>query len=154
MPEQENIMQIDNDNQKKWRASLDINIIAWFYMIVGIIVFFLGILLITGIAYTPKGYQNKILGGIITLQTNIANAIYTLILGAMNFITGYFLKKGKKIGWYLALVGSIIAMSNSILLSFSDHKISALIGILMSLVIIIWLIFRRQIYNIRISPKI
>jgi hypothetical protein len=148
MSEQENIKQLNMDVQKKWKAPLDVRIFAWFFIVVGIIAFLLGILLITGIAYTPPGYQKKVLGGIIVLKSDTANAIYTLILGALNFINGYILIKGKKIGWWLAFVGSIYGISDSILLGFAGHNISASIGILMSLVIIIWLFWRRRLYGI------
>ncbi len=153
MNEQENIEQVNVDIQKEWKVPLDINIISWFYKIIGIIAFFLGILLITGIAYTPKDYQYKVLGGIIVLQSNALIEISMLISGIMNFITGYFLKKGKKFGWYLALVGIIIALPDTILLSFSEHKLSAVIGLLMFMIIISWLIYRRQTYNIGISRR-
>ena len=154
MSDQDKLDKLKRELQMEWKAPLDVKIIAWFSIIVGIIVLLLGILLITGIAHTLPDHPTKVLFGIIALASDTTNAIYTLIIGAMDFITGYILKKGKKIGWWLAFIGSIYGIPNYILLGFSEHKISALIGILMSLVIIIWLIYRRKLYDIGTSSEL
>jgi hypothetical protein len=140
-------------SQEKWKAPLDVKIVAWFFIIVGIVVLLLGILLITGIAHTPPGYQKKVLWGIIDLKSDTTNAIYILMIDVMNFITGYILIKGKRIGWWLAFVGCAYGISDSVL-AFADHEISATIGILIDLIIIIWLLWRRRFYGIGIHPKI
>ncbi len=139
---------------KRWNAPLDVKIVAWLAIVVGIIVMLLGILLITGIAHSLPGRPTKVFFGIITLTSDTTSAIYTLIIGAMNFITGYVLKKGKKIGWWLAFIGGIYGISNYISLGFSEHKVSNSIGILLSFGIVIWLILRRRLFGIVIKREI
>jgi len=138
---------------KRRLAPVDVKVFSWFYIIAGIICIFLGLLLITGIAHSFPDRQMKLFLGIISISSDIAKAIYTLIMGAINVITGYYLKKYTKIGWWLAFIGCICAILNSISLGFSRNRISASIGILISIVIIIWLLYRRNIFKNREVTK-
>ncbi len=129
-----------------FKIPLDIKIIAWLFIAIGIVGTFCSMLLITGIAYSPSEEQRKVFFGTITLLSDKSSEIYFLVIGLMNFVTGYILKKGYKIGWWLAFIGCIITLSDSISLGFSKYIISALTGIFVSSIIIIWLICRRNLY--------
>jgi hypothetical protein len=140
--------KINEGLQKKWKAPLDVKIVAWFFIIVGIIGILLDVLLIIGIAKSASGSPRKVFFGAFNLISGTSNGMYFLMIGTMNFITGYILKKGSKIGWWLAFAGSINGISDSILLGFLEYKNSATTGIFINLSIIIWLLYRRKIYNI------
>jgi len=146
MPEEES--KTNKGLQKKWKAPIDVKIVAWFFIIVGIFSLLSVMLLITGIAQLPSDNPRKVFFGTFNLVSDTSNIIYFLLIGMMNLITGYILKKGSKIGWWLAFAASINGISDSILLGFSKHKISTMTGIIIDLSIIIWLLYRRQIYNI------
>ena len=154
MSEKERIENLNIGIPKKWKAPIDVKIVAWFLIFFGILGLLSSILLMTGIAYSRPDTPRKVFFGLIILVSDEYSGIYYLMFGSLNFFTGYIIKKGKKPGWYFAFFGSIIGISDAILLGLSVHKISGTIGIFMELVLIIWLIYRRKLYNIGTKSEI
>lgn len=147
MVEQCEIQPTTVNIDRKKKMPLDARIVGWLVLTSAFIGFLCVGLLVIGLAHNPSDYHRPVLFGTVSLTSDLSLGIHTFLSGLVCLISGYGLIKGHKFGWWLTLILSIDNISDSLLI-FSDYRITASIGIYISIGIIIWLVWRRGFYGI------
>lgn len=132
---------------RKKKMPLDVRIVASLGFISALMSFAFVLLLVIGVAHFPSNYQRPVLLGVFHLRSNLSAGVHSFLVGLASSVSAYGLIKGCKFGWWLALVFSLSAIPDSLLM-FSDYPVSVTIGICISIGIIIWLVLRRGLYGI------
>ncbi len=131
---------------------LDVRIMGWIFFAASVVWLLIGLLLFTEISHIPPGDQRLTFFGMITLTSDMSFGMHSLVISLTGFLSFYGIMKGHRFGWWIALFLCINGCSDSILV-FSQHRVAAVISILMSIGIIVWLVFRRRLYNIGKKAK-
>ncbi len=131
----------------KTKIPIDVRIVAYFLYAIGFIQLVFSILLITGIGRLGEDYTRRILFGTVLLSTKLNFTIYMLCLCFVHFLCAYKLIRVRKFGWWFTLAYNIYYIIEDMFL-FQQHTLNAFISLVISIAIITWLLFRRQLYNI------
>jgi len=129
------------------KIPIDIRIVAYFLYVIGFFQLAFSILLITKIGHLGDNYTRRIFFGTILLSTELNFSIYMLCLAFAHLLCAWGLIRINKFFWFFALIYSIYYLIDGAFL-FQQHRLTALIGIGISIAIISWLCFRRQLYMV------
>ncbi|HIJ69736.1 MAG TPA: hypothetical protein HPP87_00060 [Planctomycetes bacterium] len=129
------------------KMPLDVKIVAWLVIISALMHFLVFTLILFGIAHHPSGYERRVFFGIFRVSSDLTASVHSFIMAAACLGYAYGLRKGYRAGWWFALAFSFHNVVDS-LFGLPDFPISTSIAILFSIMIIIWLVVRRKLYNI------
>lgn len=129
------------------RMPLDVRIIAWIIVASAIISIFSIVLLLCGLIRFPSGYSRPILFGLISLDSNLSLGIYSSVTAALDLICAYGLIRGQAYAWWLILILYLCGLADTLLIYF-EAPITATLSLCMTVAIIVWLVYRRGLYNI------
>jgi len=135
------------DFSYKTKIPIDVRIVAYFFYAVGFTQSAFGILLITGIGRLGENYTRQVFFGAVLLSTKLNFTIYMLCLGFAHFLCAWELIRRRKFGWWFTMVYHMYYIIEDIFL-FQQHRLNVFIGFIISIAIITWLCFRRQLYNV------
>ena len=125
----------------------DAKIIGFWAFFAAAIAMFFAVLLFLGIGKFTNVEHRRIFLGLIYISSELSFGVYFLILGLINLVCGYGLLYGFKFGWWCTLAYSVNLICDSLLLT-SDYSNEKIMCICVGIGIIIWLFWRRRIYNI------
>ena len=130
----------------KTKIPIDVRIVAIVLYAIGLFQLACSCLLITGLARLGDKVQHLFFN-IFTPSTELSISIFILCLGLVHLLCAWGLIRSRNFSWWLLLINEMYYLIVDIFL-FRVHKLNALIGLGISIAIIIWLYFRRQLYNV------
>lgn len=134
------------------KMPLDAKVIGWLIVIPAIVFFLIGLLLLIGLADIPFPDARPAMFGIISVVSEVEFGVYFFCIGIIGILTGYCIATGRKCGWWCLLVLFINDFFNGIMM-LPRYETTILTSTLIKLVLIVWLIKRRQLYNIGIKIR-
>jgi len=129
------------------KMPVDVRIVAYLLYAIGFFQLTVGCFLITGMGRLGTNYTRRVLFGTVLLYTELSHSIYTICLGFVHLLCAWGLIRGRKFSWWLLLIYYIYYIIDDVFL-FQQHRPIALIGFGISIAIITWLCFRRQLYKV------
>ena len=123
----------------------DVGIFACVIAVIGFFELGCSILLFLPISRLGENETRNVLFGVILLNTKISFAIYLFCMALVRLLCAWGLIKYIKFFWYLTLAHFLYDITDSFLL-FRQDKFNAVIGIVISIIVITWLYLRRQVY--------
>lgn len=138
---------LNESSSSMHKIPIDIRIVAYFLYIIGFFQLAFSILLFTKIGHLGDNYTRRIFFGTILLSTELNFSIYMLFMAFTHLLCACGLIRINKFFWFFALVYSIYYLIDGAFL-FQQHRLTALIGIGISIAIISWLYFRRKLYMV------
>jgi len=139
--------EVELNRPYRRKMPFDARIIGWWLFATAFISFLFGFGLLSGLWHIPSGYDQTVIFSMVSLTSDLSSGIYSILGGLLCLVAAYGIIRGYKFGWWLMLICSIINISDSTLI-FSHHPVTSIIGICIGLGIIIWLVYRRRLYNI------
>jgi len=129
------------------KVPVDIRILAYFLYAVGFFQLACSVSLITGVGRLGGNEMRRVFFGIVLLSTELDFAIYMFCMGFAHLLCAWELIRINKFGWWFTMIFSLYELIDAVFL-FPKHKLVASIGIVIGIVIITWLWFRRQFYKV------
>ncbi len=132
------------------RMPLDVRIIACLFVAGAIMTFFMVALSFFGVLHFNPDYSPSVLFGLISLDSDFTSATYYSLSAVLELICAYGLITGRAYGWWLQLIHSAILFFDAILL-YSHVPTAATLSMAIVLAIVVWLMYRRRLYNIGVK---
>jgi len=139
-------------NEGLRKLPIDVKIVSWILIVIGMIGLLFVVLTIIGIARKPIGYSRLAALGFLRLDTDLSYGFYNFFFSILHIIAGLSIKKLYKFSWWLTLIVLLYAVSDSILI-YHDHPPFFTFDIALSTAIIIWLFWRRKLFGIAIKRE-
>jgi len=134
-----------DDKQRERKIPIDLCILGCLVLIDGFFHMCFALILLSGMGYFPFSGNRPALFGTLNLTGEVLCGVYSLILGIIALISAIGVLKRIKYCWWLLL----IYLTNNILdliQQYSEHRVSVTIWICLNIFVIIWLIYRRNLY--------
>lgn len=129
------------------RMPLDVRIIACLFVASAIIIFFMVALSFFGVLHFNPDYSRPVLFGLVSLDSDFTSATYYSLFAVLDLICAYGLIRGRAYAWWLMLILCLWGLADTLLIYF-EAPITATLSLCMSVAIIVWLVYRRGLYNI------
>jgi len=125
----------------------DMRFISYLIICISFISLLLGVLLLTNLAYIPYEDSRPGVFGIIKLISEKDFGTYFLFVGIFGIVSAYGLLKGNQYAWW-CIVGFLSNGSINGILMFPRFIYTSIIPVIFQIGMIVWLIHRREIYDI------
>jgi hypothetical protein len=129
------------------KSPLDVRIVSYFIFAVSLLMLVCSALLITGIGRLGPRQIQQVFFGTISLSSGLSFAIYMICTGFLKLLCAWGLLRCIKSAWWLMFIYCLYEIVDMIFL-YSYDELNASVGLIINIVIIVWLIFRRQLYNV------
>ena len=133
----------------KTKIPIDVRIVSIFLYAIGFFQLACSCLLITGMARLGDKVQHLFFN-IFTPSTELSISIFVFCLGFIHLLCAWGLIRFRNFSWWLLLINDMYYIIVDGFL-FQVHRLNALIGLGISIAIITWLFFRRQLYKVSLK---
>lgn len=138
----------DTTGSQGLQRPADVRVVTYLLLACGSLQLLSGFLLITGIAHPVAGETRRVLLGLAVLSTRPWFALYLLLAGSASLLCAWGIAGIHRVGWWFLLVYSIHGAVNDLLL-LPEHKVTPAISMAITLTLLTWLWFRRDLYGAR-----
>lgn len=129
------------------KMPLDLRIVITLGIISCVIYFGTVVALLLGIAHVPADNPGSALFGLVTLSTDQSRGIHDFVIGVAGLVSIYGLWHRTGWVWWYELAFMAYAFVDSAF-SFSSDPITVTVSMLLSASVIVWLLYRRQLFGI------
>lgn len=129
----------------------DIRMVACALYMQGFFLLLIGLLLFGGFT---KPQSRRVLFGSVLVTNRQTDSIYRIVTGASSLVCGYCLtRRGLKFAWWFSLIWFVESVPDVVfvLCATPNHRVGNIFCVVLDILLIAWLWFRRDFYNVRIG---
>jgi hypothetical protein len=134
----------------KSRRPLDVRIVAYFSYFVALAHVPLGIIFCCGATKLVGSYP--VLFGVLVIANEAAAGVYKLLTGLCWLFCGWGLLRGATFTWWFAMIFSVYYLTDEAL-QFSRSPRDFAIGATIQILLVVWLWFRRELYDVHLGLR-
>jgi hypothetical protein len=136
---------MNGPNDMTKRTPVDVWIVVCLEVISSLISFGVFVLILTGIAHAPSESPGRVLLNTVCLSSDLSMAVYSLLEGVASLCAAYGLIGCRRWAWWFVL-GLTALNTVDAAYGIGDYPISAGIGSVFGVVIILWLLLRKGLF--------